>query len=67
MASYYIPWLMRLYLSISICQKNGPKEPEFQNSKYEVHQVVLKNTPGANLAFKGDAVGVTQISSYNST
>jgi hypothetical protein len=45
-----------------------PKDSEFQNSEHEVHQVALLDSGSQNfsfLAFKGKAVGVTQISSYN--
>jgi hypothetical protein len=46
-----------------------PKDSEFQNSEYEVHQIGLKDYSQnfSFLAFKGKAVGVTQISSFNST
>jgi hypothetical protein len=40
------------------------KEPKFQNSGYEVHQVGPKEAGSQNFSFltlKGKAVGVTQI------
>jgi hypothetical protein len=46
------------------------KEPEFQNSEYEVHQVGLKDSGSQNfrtLVFKGEAVGVTQIYATTAT
>jgi hypothetical protein len=45
-----------------------PKDVKFQNSEYEVHQVSLKDYGSQNfsfLAFKREAVGERQISSYN--
>jgi hypothetical protein len=41
-----------------------PQEPEFQNSECEMHQVGSKDSRNQNfrtLAFKEEAVGVTQI------
>jgi hypothetical protein len=49
-------------------QGNYSKKPFYQKSEYEVHQVGPKNAGSQNfsfLAFKGEAVGVTQIPSYN--
>jgi hypothetical protein len=45
------------------------KEKYYKNSEYEVHQVGPKYFRSRNfsfLAFKGEAVGLIQISSYNS-
>jgi hypothetical protein len=48
-------------------QGDYSKKLFYQNSEYEVHQVGPKKTGSQNfsfLAFKGEAVGVTQIPSH---
>jgi hypothetical protein len=47
-----------------ICMAATRKKIIYRNSEHEVHQVGPKNTENQNLsflAFKGEAVGVTQI------
>jgi hypothetical protein len=56
------------FQSLKPFQGGYPKEPEFHNFEYEVHQVGLKDAGSRNfrfLALKEEVVGVTQISPYN--